>query len=272
MEDDTEPRKVSLMERLQRYSQAPFHKDSGFRRDLIIRDLANIGLEPHTDYYGNVYAKKGEGKPVVLLSSHMDTVFGKNPWDYRFEARQEGNDVKITGTLDNSVGCAISAQIAATVEPEYTVMFAFTVKEEPVSGEFCYGAEMMLRTLKSIDVSPGLFVVLDATYPDRTQQDPTPAYAENFAPKEMEKTFSEFVAQKKLDVKVRPYCGADETFIYGKLYNAFALGPVVHGDMHGDNCTTNLKNVEAPIAFLEKLLADRGLLDGLTKIEQKDDD
>ncbi len=43
-------------------------------RGVILRELSEIGYRYHIDNIGNVYVKIGEGKPVTLVTAHMDEI------------------------------------------------------------------------------------------------------------------------------------------------------------------------------------------------------
>ena len=117
-----------LEERLRRYCLTPFGKDKGLRGTMILDELSSAGLDPNFDEKGNIFdVKNPSSKTSVLISSHIDTVFGLNPEDYGFGETGNG---KIMGCFDNAVGCAINMELALNTSPRIKTYHVFTTGEE----------------------------------------------------------------------------------------------------------------------------------------------
>ena len=288
--------KIDIKERIRRYTEAPFHFDKGYRRDLIVNDLQyNMELCPMVDVVGNVWCRKGEGKPTTILSSHMDTVFGPNPFRYNVNTKEVQGKTEITGNLDNSMGCVINAEVIDRVDPKRETFFIFSIGEEPRNHQFAYGAQNVCGSIKSMKIKPNLCVALDVTYPVefvREQSkmkrmkniiqgatkhelreavpDQTCAYAENFSNKNLTKLFESFILENGLypSVKARDLETPDEAYVYGLEYPSLAFGPVVYGNMHGIS-TTYVENLESSIQFLEKVLTNPEFVNKVSEEDRK---
>lgn len=159
---------TSLLDKVQRYTLSPFHVDIGYRRSIILSDLFASNSDPFLDKYGNIWVyRKGENSDnAVIISSHMDTVFGLKPDAYTIKIHDTKDGPEIVGTIDNSVCCAVNAELAQIVKkPFYDTYFVFTCGEEH---NHCMGARDVLNDLKSKGVKPTLAIALDVTYPGRT--------------------------------------------------------------------------------------------------------
>ncbi len=65
---------------LERAVRTPSHDEVGPMRDLLVDELAARGVEPTVDDAGNVLAERGEGRPHVVLNTHLDTVTPHVPY------------------------------------------------------------------------------------------------------------------------------------------------------------------------------------------------
>ena len=140
----------------------------------------------------------------------------------------------IKGTLDNSLGCVINAELANKVEPAYETWFLFTVGEERGG----YGAGLVLELFERNNISPSLCVAIDVTFPSKRKgEDTTLCYVEGFSNKRMKKIVEKFVKDNGLypSVKCRDSMVFDESHVYGVLYPSFACGPVIYGSTHAES-------------------------------------
>jgi putative aminopeptidase FrvX len=279
--------KEDLVERVKMYTKTPFYIDRGPRRDLIISDLQyDKGVDMFTDVYGNVWCKKGEGRPLVIVSSHMDTVFGLNKRNYSINIRETESGTKIRGTLDNSLGCVINTEIIKRVEPNCEVWSIFSVSEEPIGCSYGYadeepiqgdyglrglsGAQGVCDTFRAMQIKPDLCIALDVTYPDYSNKK-TLVCAENFSSKGLVKLFKKFNFENGLHpfVKARGMAEMDESWTYRREHPAFALGPVVYGSMHGIS-GTYLESLTTTTRFLEKVLTNPGFIKKAAEQDKRD--
>ncbi len=377
-----------LERRIREYSLSPFSYDKGDRGELIKADLWQNGYESDFDRKNNLWARKGNGEKRILITSHMDTVFGTNPEHYAIDIR-EG---KIVGSLDNSLGCAISAEVMDRYNPIHSVYFVFTVGEE----NGCHGAEYV-KSMVEDDFKPDVVIALDVTYPlrgssysasyssghtfswedpddyeelakyhgwtsadsrGRRQYNPLPrvsqrrnaggnqrtssicnhvlsagelkkryetqgnyeppsstappqnippphnfvsqheafraarleaeeamrreseetgntdepvAFAENFASTDLQNYFEGFVKEigEDKEVGTRSMVTVDEALVFNDDYNAFAFGPVVRGNMHGNDCRSNVRGLEAAIRVLGRIVSEKDFIEGLPKFEKR---
>lgn len=94
---------------------------------FLMESMKNVGYEVKQDDAGNVLGKIGEGKPVLLLSSHIDTVPGEIP------VREENGKIYGRGAVDAKASVA-SMILAGSVLPKLkisgTIIFAGVVEEE----------------------------------------------------------------------------------------------------------------------------------------------
>jgi len=96
--------------------------------------LAAVGLNVHIDKTGNVIGELegANGKEVVILSAHLDTVF---PAGTDVKVRREGGRVMAPGISDNGTGLAALVAIARAlhetrIQPQRTILFVADVGEE----------------------------------------------------------------------------------------------------------------------------------------------
>jgi LysW-gamma-L-lysine carboxypeptidase len=105
---------------------------------------------------GNVIGVKGQGKPVLLLASHMDTVPTENPY------REEGDLIYATGAVDCKPSLASIFFSAATAEwkEEYgTLIVAGLVNEET--------DDLGMAEFFKLDVQPDFAIFGEPTKSDR---------------------------------------------------------------------------------------------------------
>ena len=379
MTNDSELTK-RLERRIREYSLSPFSYDDGERGELIKADLGQSGYESVFDRTNNLWFRKGNGEMRILIPSHMDTVFGFNPEHYAIDVL-EG---RIKGSLDNSLGCAINAEVMDRYDPIHSVYFIFTVGEE--TG--CHGAEHVKAMIEE-RIKPDVVIALDVTYPiggssysspyssghnfswedpddyeelakyhgwtskdtrGRSKWNPLPregrrnrgiqthilsaselkrryenqgnyeppnstappqtippphnfvdpheafraarleaeeamrresedngnldepfAFAENFASIDLQNYFEGFVKGigEDKEVGTRSMVTADEALVFNGDFNAFAFGPVVRGNMHGNDCRSNVRGLEAAIRVLGRIVSEKDFIEGLPKFEKR---
>jgi hypothetical protein len=238
----------SLTRKLAEYTLLPFDqdKDKGPRRDRILADLKALGLNPKVDERGNVWTYKGpaytqEAIPL-LVSSHMDTVFGPKPMQYVIG--RTGSQ-SIAGTIDNSLGCALNYALAADAHPANPTFLVFTVHEERMANT---GAEAVLKKF------PGpkpVCITVDVT-PDDLK---SPYNVENVRPENKAPYLLSFIERITGNAPTHKIDAVgDESNIYGKETTAFSICPVVSEGVHNRVCTVDPLNIEATFQVLKKLL------------------
>lgn len=104
-----------------------------------------------TKIYSQLHIREIAGKSLVLVSSHIDTVY-KNFYE------MEGRDV-VTGTLDNSITNAILIDLLVRNDLPENVTVAFTGNEEKES----LGVDETISFLHSAKARAGIVVSLDIT-------------------------------------------------------------------------------------------------------------
>ncbi|TFH22936.1 M20/M25/M40 family metallo-hydrolase [Candidatus Bathyarchaeota archaeon] len=94
-------------------------------------EMKRMGFEVGKDAIGNVIGVVGEGKPVILLCGHMDTVVGHLP------LRIEEGKIFARGAVDakGPLAAMIMAALAAAKEPTFKgkILVAAVVEEEATS-------------------------------------------------------------------------------------------------------------------------------------------
>jgi acetylornithine deacetylase/succinyl-diaminopimelate desuccinylase-like protein len=112
---------------------APPFQETG-RGALLRKLLEPYGLRMRVDEVGNIVGERpgANGKGVVLLTAHMDTVF---PAGMDVRVRREGHRLLAPGIADNGAGLAGLVAVAramqeAKLPTELTVVFAANVGEE----------------------------------------------------------------------------------------------------------------------------------------------
>jgi len=93
--------------------------------------MKQMGFEVGIDAIGNVIGVVGDGKPVILLCGHMDTVAGHVP------LRVEEGKIYARGAVDakGPLAAMVMAAIAASKEPNFKgkILIASVVEEEATS-------------------------------------------------------------------------------------------------------------------------------------------
>jgi LysW-gamma-L-lysine carboxypeptidase len=101
---------VSLLTRmLEIYSPSGKEKEIS---DFLVREMEKLGFRVWKDEVGNVIGEIGEGKPVVLLCGHMDTVEGYIP------VRLEGDKLYGRGAVDAKASLAAMIVAASSFVKE----------------------------------------------------------------------------------------------------------------------------------------------------------
>jgi acetylornithine deacetylase len=98
------------LEFLETAVETPSHEDVGPMRALLCDRLDEHGIEPTVDGAGNVLTSKGEGRPHVVLNTHLDTVAPHVP------AERDGDVLHGRGTCDAKG--PLAAILAAFFESE----------------------------------------------------------------------------------------------------------------------------------------------------------
>ena len=106
--------------------------DEGARAAAVADRLGALGLAPTTDGVGNVLVRLGPpaDEPALVLSAHLDTVFGH---DVPLAPRRDGDRLLGPGIGDNTVAIATLLELArdlATAPPARPLVLAATVGEE----------------------------------------------------------------------------------------------------------------------------------------------
>jgi tripeptide aminopeptidase len=127
-------------------------------RDVLIDDVGNV----HGWLGGETGNGKRETAPPVVLSAHLDTVFGP---DVNVAVERRGRRLEGPGISDNARGLAAlvavaEAVVAARIHPARPILFAATVGEEG-SGDL-RGAKYLLNGKRETgNGKPVAFIALD---------------------------------------------------------------------------------------------------------------
>jgi len=99
--------------------------------NFLATQMKQMGFEVGIDTVGNVIGVVGDGKPVILLCGHMDTVAGNVP------LRIEEGKIYARGAVDakGPLAAMVMAAIAASKEPNFKgkILIASVVEEEATS-------------------------------------------------------------------------------------------------------------------------------------------
>lgn len=99
--------------------------------EFLVEEMKRLGFTVRKDAIGNVIGEIGDGKPIILLCGHMDTVAGHIP------LRVEKNKIYARGAVDAKGPLAAMVTAAATVaqEPVFNgkIVVASVVEEEATS-------------------------------------------------------------------------------------------------------------------------------------------
>ncbi|MFB6093447.1 MAG: M20 family metallopeptidase [Halanaeroarchaeum sp.] len=131
---------------LERAVETPSHEDVGEMRALLVETLEAAGLDPTVDDGGNVLATRGEGRPRVVLNTHLDTVAPHVPLD------RDGERVRGRGACDAKGPLAAMLDAFVTVDPPGRLTIAVTPDEETDS-----------RGVGHLDLDPDAVVVGEPT-------------------------------------------------------------------------------------------------------------
>jgi LysW-gamma-L-lysine carboxypeptidase len=116
-----------LMDMLKIYSPSGQEK---LLASYLAKVMENLGYDTSIDTVGNVRGLRGEGRPVVVLCSHMDTVPGQIP------VRLDGDYIWGRGAVDAKASLAAMIAAGATMEPPQghgTILAIGVVDEEGAS-------------------------------------------------------------------------------------------------------------------------------------------
>jgi acetylornithine deacetylase len=108
--------------------ETPSHEDIGPMRTLLCDRLDEHDIEPTIDEAGNVLASKGEGRPHIVLNTHLDTVAPHVP------AERDGDVLHGRGACDakGPLAAMVAAFLDCTPE-EGRLTLAVTPDEETYS-------------------------------------------------------------------------------------------------------------------------------------------
>jgi LysW-gamma-L-lysine carboxypeptidase len=99
--------------------------------NFLATQMKQMGFEVGIDTIGNVIGVVGDGKPVILLCGHMDTVEGHVP------LRVEEGKIYARGAVDakGPLAAMVMAALAASKEPNFKgkILIASVVEEEATS-------------------------------------------------------------------------------------------------------------------------------------------
>ncbi|MHA1275871.1 MAG: M20/M25/M40 family metallo-hydrolase [Candidatus Helarchaeota archaeon] len=111
---------------------------------FLLKMMNASGFNAYIDDVGNVIGKIGEGRPVLLLSSHIDTVIGTLPVKIKDEKLYGRGAVDAKGSLMAMV-CAAAQFINQSIKGK--IIVAGIVEEETT----LRGINKLLDTLKHVD-------------------------------------------------------------------------------------------------------------------------
>ncbi|MBT0159659.1 M20/M25/M40 family metallo-hydrolase [Candidatus Bathyarchaeota archaeon A05DMB-2] len=99
--------------------------------NFLAEEMTKLGFQVGKDGIGNVIGVVGEGKPVILLCGHMDTVAGHLP------LRVEEGKIYARGAVDakGPLAAMVMAAAAASKDPRFKskILIASVVEEEATS-------------------------------------------------------------------------------------------------------------------------------------------
>jgi acetylornithine deacetylase/succinyl-diaminopimelate desuccinylase-like protein len=104
--------------------------DEGARGAAVAERLARLGLDPEQDAVGNVVVRLGDAGPALVVTAHLDTVFGP---EIPLEPRRDGDRLLGPGIGDDTVAVAALLELARALReapPVRPVVLAATVGEE----------------------------------------------------------------------------------------------------------------------------------------------
>jgi len=242
----------------------------GERHAYILRQLALRGCVAHVDKYSNIWVEKGEGKPLVLYSAHMDVdprVGRRN-----FTRHRPIDRKYVGGILDNAVGCMINILLAKEGPKKGSAIYVFTASEEvdrKSDRKFARSAREVVSELRRRKIKPDLCVAVDVTYPkllhhhqniDWSREhheifhpdDKTHCYLDGYSDKKSQMIGEALV--KKFHhphVHARDFPGYDEAAVYSRIAPSFAFGPVVRGHFDRPGQKMRLLHAATALRFLK---------------------
>jgi len=95
--------------------------------NFLVEEMGNLGFRVWKDKVGNIIGEIGQGRPVILLCGHMDTVAGQIP------VRVENNKLYGRGAVDAKASLAamiVASSSLAKEELSNRVLVAGVVEEE----------------------------------------------------------------------------------------------------------------------------------------------
>lgn len=257
---------------LSRIEKAYFNGDRrrGERQEIIFRELSARLCRPTMDRYGNIWAEKGSGRPLVLFSSHMDVDPRISKKDLK--RSKTGSGRLIAGVLDNAVGCSLNILLAAQGPRKGSAIHVFTASEEIAEGNprlFARSAREVLRELARRNLKPDICVAIDVTYPKLLaphhlldwkkkddelfhMMDTTHCYLDGYCTRASRRVGAALVKKfRDKNVQVRNLPGHDEAVVYSRLCPSFAFGPVVFGSFDRPGQTMPLSHAKTALKFLK---------------------
>jgi acetylornithine deacetylase len=112
---------------LERAVGTPSHDDVAAMRDLLVETLRGHGHEPEVDDAGNVVASRGDGRPHVVLNTHLDTVPPHVPFG------RDGDVIRGRGACDAKGPLAALLAAFLRADPPGRLTLAVTPDEETLS-------------------------------------------------------------------------------------------------------------------------------------------
>ncbi len=133
LEEDQE-NKIAELKEMTLVSGAPFSEPE-LRSPYFLKKFEGCGLEDcHIDEEGNVFGSlRGDGGPVILVESHLDTVFGP---EVELVLREDEDGVlRCPGVADDTASMANELSVIRAIKkagllPVLTIRFGGTVGEE----------------------------------------------------------------------------------------------------------------------------------------------
>lgn len=242
------------MERLTELSELPFTArrsfwDHGPRRPYIEEELEEY--EPERDLAGNVWVtQEGTSGREVVVSSHMDTVFGTDEEDYVLETAEADDREIVMGTLDNSVGCWMNMYAIEHAETDHTVHHVFTVEEEYGMS----GASRVADRLADEDID--MYIALDVTYGDTRKRrgEDAGAYIDSTTSGRLRDWLNDLDLGEGVDVDgTTPN---NEATVYAASGTSLAIGPGVYLDVHSRECYTDRADIGSAQDALHTVLEE----------------
>lgn len=246
--DEYEMERLEELATLPFTSRGPFH-GHGPRRSYIESELEEYG--PERDPIGNVWVtQEGTSGREVVVSSHMDTVFGGREEGYALETADVGDREVVMGALDNGVGCWMNMYAVEEAETDHTVHHVFTVEEEYGMS----GASSVADQLSDEDID--LYIALDVTYGDTRARhgDDDGAYIDSATSGRLR----DWLRGIGLDdaAGIDGTTPNNEATVYAADGNSIGIGPGVYLGVHSQECYTDRSDIGAASEALHSVLGD----------------